>query len=164
MFVDVTESHMSEVSLWWDFYHCSFLKYMKVPRPLSAASIIKDQLLTVFSSMFSESDSNSVNEESPIAPEVSELKRYVHDMVLCCTIMGVNITPWLLDSLIGKVKDLFSQLPPVVPNEFYLPAPPVYCPQPALPAEVRDRCTWNLIMIAVEVYILFLLDSSPASF
>ncbi len=43
----------------------------------------------------------------------------------------VEVVPWLLTQLVEKLKKEVSQLSPLVPDDFYLPAPPLYCPQPS---------------------------------
>ncbi|XP_021376995.1 uncharacterized protein LOC110465482 isoform X2 [Mizuhopecten yessoensis] len=59
-----------------------------------------------------------------------QLSRTVEDILTAGIISNVEIVPWLLSSLVDRLKHVVSNFSPLVPKDFYLPAPPVYCPQP----------------------------------
>jgi len=58
------------------------------------------------------------------------------DSLTMSLIIGVDATSTLLQQLMEQLRDAVQQLPCLVPDTVYLPAPPVYCPQPAITAEV----------------------------
>lgn len=62
---------------------------------------------------------------------IVQLSRTVEDILTAGIISGVEIVPWLLSSLVERLKHVVANFPPRVPKDFYLPAPPVYCPQPS---------------------------------
>ena len=45
-------------------------------------------------------------------------------------ICQVELAPQFLSSLVEKLKSVVAGLPSLVPEDFYLPSPPLYCPQP----------------------------------
>ncbi len=69
--------------------------------------------------------------------DTSQLRRSLADVLLAATMSHIELIPWLLEGLVGQMKDLVSQASPLVPEGLYLPAPPVYCPQPALSHQVK---------------------------
>lgn len=56
---------------------------------------------------------------------------------------------WILSSLTQKLKQQVKVLGLLVPESFYLPAPPVFCPQPTL----TDQVCQNVFQISVHVLI-----------
>jgi hypothetical protein len=50
-------------------------------------------------------------------------------MMTAGIVSDVELAPWFLANLTDKLKNVVSSLPVLVPEEFYLPAPPLYCPQ-----------------------------------
>jgi len=58
------------------------------------------------------------------------------DSLTMSLIIGVDATNTLLQQLTEQLHHAVQQLPLLVPDTVYLPAPPVYCPQPAITAEV----------------------------
>lgn len=60
----------------------------------------------------------------------------VRDMLLAATLCHIDLTPWLLASLLTQLHGLCHTFPLLVPHNIYLPAPPLYCPQPVQPHQV----------------------------
>ncbi|XP_077981411.1 uncharacterized protein LOC144436484 [Glandiceps talaboti] len=70
---------------------------------------------------------------------IEQLSKTVTDMLTAATISGLDATPWLLGKLIGRCQSLVSDLQGLVPEGLYLPAPPLYCPQPATASAARVK-------------------------
>ena len=68
---------------------------------------------------------------------MDQLKHCLGDLLLAATISHVSTVPWLLESLGEQLGNLCRRFEPLVPDGLYLPAPPVYCPQPATVDKVR---------------------------
>ena len=64
-----------------------------------------------------------------------QFKRSLGDLMTAATLCDVNVVPWLLRNLLKKLKAVVQQVSPVVVEDFYLPAPPLFCPQPSV-----DEC------------------------
>ena len=60
----------------------------------------------------------------------------VSDSLTMSLVLGVDATCMLLRQLADQLRSAIEQLQLLVPDTMYLPAPPVYCPQPAITAEV----------------------------
>lgn len=45
-------------------------------------------------------------------------------------VAGLDLVPIILTKLLVQLKKMASMLAWIVPEEFYLPYPPAYCPQP----------------------------------
>jgi len=58
------------------------------------------------------------------------------DSLTMSLIIGVDATCMLLRSLTQQLVDAVHLLPCLVTDSLYLPAPPVYCPQPTVTAQV----------------------------
>lgn len=63
--------------------------------------------------------------------DLDHLTSTLSDLLTATCFCNLDITTWLLDTFISRLKGMVSQMKPVVPSGLYLPAPPVYCPQPA---------------------------------
>ena len=63
------------------------------------------------------------------------------DSLTMSLLIGVDTTCIMLRQLRQRLLDAASKLQLLVPDTVYLPAPPVYCPQPAVTAEVVSRCS-----------------------
>jgi len=74
-----------------------------------------------------------INQET----NIPQLTRTLGDIMTAGIVSDVELAPWLLSSLIGKLKSVVCNLPSLVPQDFYLPAPPLYCPQPGELETVR---------------------------
>ena len=60
----------------------------------------------------------------------------VHDILKASVMAGVDVVSGLLSDLMESAKTLSSCLSSLVPQDVYLPAPPLYCPQPASNTQV----------------------------
>jgi len=60
------------------------------------------------------------------------------DSLTMSLMIGVDATLMLLHQLTRQLHAAVQRLQLLVPDTIYLPAPPVYCPQPAVTVEVRD--------------------------
>ena len=65
------------------------------------------------------------------ASSLDQLQRHLSDLLLASVLGRLNVLPLLLDHLTSRLKEVVSCFTALVPEDFYLPAPPVYCPQPA---------------------------------
>ncbi|KAM4720370.1 ciliogenesis and planar polarity effector 1 isoform 2-T3 [Anableps anableps] len=59
------------------------------------------------------------------------LQASVHEILKASAMAGVNVMSFPMSTLLDKAKDMCSLMPTLVPNEVYLPSPPLYCPQPS---------------------------------
>ncbi|KAG8456701.1 hypothetical protein GDO86_002473, partial [Hymenochirus boettgeri] len=62
----------------------------------------------------------------------------VQEMLKAAVMADAEILTDTLHQLMESAKELSRRLPALVPDKFYLPAPPLYCPQPASVSE--DDC------------------------
>ena len=68
--------------------------------------------------------------------DLEQMKRTLQDLLLGGVMSGVFVTSSLLQTLVTRLKGLCITLRPLVPEGLYLPAPPVYCPQPPITQQV----------------------------
>lgn len=75
----------------------------------------------------------------PISNETNivQLSRTMEDILTAGIVSSVEVVPWLLTNLVHRLMDTVAQMSPLVPQDLYLPAPPLYCPQPSDTSEVR---------------------------
>lgn len=75
----------------------------------------------------------------PISNETNivQLSRTMEDILTAGIVSSVEVVPWLLTTLVHRLMDTVAQMSPLVPQDLYLPAPPLYCPQPSDTSEVR---------------------------
>uniref|UniRef100_A0A087YPH0 Ciliogenesis and planar polarity effector 1 n=1 Tax=Poecilia formosa TaxID=48698 RepID=A0A087YPH0_POEFO len=59
------------------------------------------------------------------------LQASAHEILKASAMAGVNVMSFPLSTLLDKVKDMCLLMPTLVPDEVYLPSPPLYCPQPS---------------------------------
>ncbi|XP_017163381.1 uncharacterized protein C5orf42 homolog isoform X3 [Poecilia reticulata] len=59
------------------------------------------------------------------------LQASAHEILKASAMAGVNVMSFPLSTLLDKVKDMCLLMPSLVPDEVYLPSPPLYCPQPS---------------------------------
>ncbi|KAJ8286784.1 hypothetical protein GJAV_G00043250 [Gymnothorax javanicus] len=71
-----------------------------------------------------------------VLEEDSELKGSVQEVLRASVMAQVDVLSQPLHALVEAAKDLASRLTGLVPPGVYLPAPPLYCPQPASDAQV----------------------------
>ena len=72
------------------------------------------------------SDFIPINQET----NIPQLTRTLQDVFMAGIICHVELAPWFLSRLVEKLKSVVAGLPSLVPDDFYLPSPPLYCPQP----------------------------------
>ena len=65
-------------------------------------------------------------------------------MLLAGCMSDVDVTPWLLTGLMHQLHRVIHAATLLVPKDLYLPAPPVYCPQPSYDSQV---CQTFIIVI-----------------
>ena len=58
------------------------------------------------------------------------------DLLLAGVVSGVDCVSPLLEKLIARLKSVVAKMGALVPAGVYLPAPPLYCPQPVRDTEV----------------------------
>ncbi|XP_022102800.1 protein JBTS17-like [Acanthaster planci] len=123
--------------------------------------------LTVSSGMRRSSSMCSLNEEDRIMQE--QLSRSLTDMLTAATIADLDPTPWLLHNLMDRCLSLVAGFNTLVPEEFYLPAPPFYCPQPDYepkdsdPEEVLYESSLRREVNDVIQLIMLVLNSAKCS-
>ena len=74
-----------------------------------------------------------------LADDSAEYDRHVtalSELLTMSLVIGVDATRSLLQQLTEQLHAAVQQLQFLVPDSIYLPAPPVYCPQPAITAKV----------------------------
>ena len=70
----------------------------------------------------------SIHDEDKASQE--QRSRSLTDMLTAATLIGLDPTLWLLGNLTDACLSLVGEFHTLVPDDFYLPAPPYYCPQP----------------------------------
>ena len=73
-------------------------------------------------------ETNSKRQESDLDERLS---REVTQILEASVVVGLDMVPTLLTNLIGELKARVSSFSWIVPQGFYLPSPPLYCPQPS---------------------------------
>lgn len=71
--------------------------------------------------------------------DVVQLTATLEDVMIAGVMAQAEVAPRLLAALVSHLMTVVQQFAPLVPAEFYLPSPPVYCPQPASSPEVSGR-------------------------
>ncbi|KAK3579099.1 hypothetical protein CHS0354_022119 [Potamilus streckersoni] len=154
-------------------------KPLQLPASLSPESILQGKLQALVSS----NQGNGI--VPPASPTRKQNKRYfipiteetnfsqltntLENILTTGLVCGVELAPWLLDSLVDKVKAIVANFPPLVPQDFYLPAPPLYCPQPAevdtriSPPEVEFEKQLRMEVSSLIQLILVVLNSTHLS-
>ncbi|XP_048256398.1 uncharacterized protein LOC124134597 [Haliotis rufescens] len=74
------------------------------------------------------------------------LTKTLEDILTGAMVGRVDVLPGLLKTLVEKLKTVVSELPPLVPKDFYLPAPPLYCPQPSATSQESVRSAVGMEM------------------
>lgn len=94
----------------------------------------------------------------PISNETNivQLSRTMEDILTAGIVSSVEVVPWLLTTLVHRLMDTVAQMSPLVPQDLYLPAPPLYCPQPSDTSDVRLIPGHLLAMFKVECVNLLL--------
>jgi len=55
----------------------------------------------------------------------------VSTILQAAVVAGIDVVPGLCWNILQELLVLVSQMDWIVPDELYLPAPPLYCPQPS---------------------------------
>lgn len=69
-------------------------------------------------------------------------------------VAGLDLVPSILTKLLAQLKELVSLFVWIVPEEFYLPYPPSYCPQPT---NLKKVITCPFQIVTGESYVQSLL-------
>ncbi|KAL8600713.1 hypothetical protein ACOMHN_057303 [Nucella lapillus] len=69
--------------------------------------------------------------------DMTQLSATLEDILVAGVMGRVEVAPRLLTLLLSRLKSVVKEFPPLVAGDFYLPAPPLYCPQPAASAKAR---------------------------
>ena len=72
--------------------------------------------------------------------QFDQLTTSLNDFLLASCLCDLDLVPWLVEKLTSRLRSLIAEFPTFVPKSLYLPAPPVYCPQPTPTNEVCDFC------------------------
>ncbi|CAG5133709.1 unnamed protein product, partial [Candidula unifasciata] len=96
---------------------------LSLPDWLTPDSIMKRKLEVLV-----KDDVKLMNDSS----DLTYLTNVLKDISLSGIMGSVEVGPWLLEQLVEKLKSVVRQLPPLVAKDFYLPAPPLFLPQPAV--------------------------------
>ena len=86
----------------------------------------------------------------PISDETNivQLSRTMEDILTAGIVSSVEVVPWLLTTLVHRLMDTVAQLSPLVPQDFYLPAPPLYCPQPT----ETNKVTLDVVLELLRIF------------
>ena len=60
----------------------------------------------------------------------ADMKTCLSGLLLAASLCHVDASTWLVTRLVTRLRTLCHRFPALVTAGFYLPAPPVYCPQP----------------------------------
>ncbi|XP_073686293.1 ciliogenesis and planar polarity effector 1 [Garra rufa] len=120
-YTDYCSAHLDMSSLRWRELH--------LPTELKPAVIFQDQLEMLLGRMAgSEGDANT----GTVAVEDVDLVQVSVQEILKASVMAeVDVISQPLTRLLDAAKERAASLPALVPAMFYLPAPPLYCPQPS---------------------------------
>ncbi|KAK3763619.1 hypothetical protein RRG08_057041 [Elysia crispata] len=103
-------------------------KPVSLPEWLGPDAIMKGKLEKIVLRDFQLSSTSS---------DLSMLTKGLEEIALAGVMGYVEIGSWLLAELVTKLKVLVGQMTPLVTKDFYLPAPPLFCPQPATSSQLR---------------------------
>ena len=70
--------------------------------------------------------------------DMNQLSATLEDVMMAGVMGRVEAAPRLLALLVSRLKAVVKQFHPLVAADFYLPAPPLYCPQPSPSVKVRQ--------------------------
>jgi hypothetical protein len=65
------------------------------------------------------------------------VQKSLNEFLVASTLSDLDVLPWLLEGLVIRLKQTAGKFRAIVPESLYLPAPPVYCPQPTPTDEVN---------------------------
>ncbi|CAM4728658.1 unnamed protein product [Leuciscus chuanchicus] len=140
-YTNYCSGHLDFSSLQWRELH--------LPPELKPAVIFHDQLEELLGRMLgSEGDGNK---DAVSVEDVDLLQVSLQEILKASVMAEVDVISQPLTRLMNAAKERATSLPVLVPPVFYLPAPPLYCPQPspntqdsvrdpALVLETETRC------------------------
>ncbi|XP_024236537.1 ciliogenesis and planar polarity effector 1 isoform X3 [Oncorhynchus tshawytscha] len=121
--------------------HCDFTglrwRELHLPAALEPVSLFQGQLESLLGrkagSEETQGDEKSYKSFTDCleGEDVELLQGSVQEILKASVMAGVDVLSQPLGALLDSAKDLSSCLPALVPMGLYLPAPPLYCPQPA---------------------------------
>ncbi|XP_055956482.1 uncharacterized protein LOC126817630 [Patella vulgata] len=100
-------------------------KPLTLPDHLRPFAILQDRLNILFGGSLDQDPVVITNDT-----DIDHLTQTIKELLTAGIMCKVEVVPWLLDGLIHKLKKVVKNLYPLVPSDFYLPSPPLYCPQP----------------------------------
>ncbi|KAK7125268.1 hypothetical protein R3I93_020830 [Phoxinus phoxinus] len=139
-YTNYCSGHLDFSSLRWRELH--------LPTELKPAVMFHDQLEKILAPVLgSEGDDN----KDAVSVEDVDLQVSVQEILKASVMAEVDVVSQPLTRLMNAAKERATSLPALVPPAFYLPAPPLYCPQPspntqdsvrdpALVLETETRC------------------------
>ncbi|XP_072309627.1 ciliogenesis and planar polarity effector 1 [Eucyclogobius newberryi] len=103
-----------------------------LPKDLEPASILQAEINCLLGDN-GDSKEPYTNQSfsDPVGEDWGLLHVSMQDILKASVMAGVDAVSSPLSSLLDKAKDLCSCLTAIVPTAFYLPSPPLYCPQPS---------------------------------
>ncbi|KTG33400.1 hypothetical protein cypCar_00033483, partial [Cyprinus carpio] len=163
-YTNYCSGHLDFSSLRWRELH--------LPAELKPAEIFQDQLEMLLRRMAgSEGDANT----GTVGVEDMDLVQDSVQEILKASVMAeVDVISQPLTRLLDAAKERAMSLPALVPPAFYLPAPPLYCPQPspntqdsvrdaALVLERESRCQVSGLVQKVLMLFRAAHSSRPAA-
>ncbi|PWA26913.1 hypothetical protein CCH79_00000898 [Gambusia affinis] len=107
-----------------------------LPAELQPESIFQSELRDLLGSKtnsreWTDKDRNDSFTDPMEGEDWEVLQASVHEILKASAMAGVNVMSFPLSTLLDKVKDMCLLMPTLVPDEVYLPSPPLYCPQPS---------------------------------
>ncbi|XP_062574969.1 ciliogenesis and planar polarity effector 1-like isoform X1 [Saccostrea cucullata] len=152
-------------------------KPLEIPHFLEPASLLQKKLESLVHLHRRGGQKGRAEQEAhnegfiPISNETNiiQLSRTMEDIMTAGIMSGVEVVPWLLTTLVHRLMDTVAQLSPLVPQDFYLPSPPLYCPQPAdtekdkRSAEVQGESALRFQASSLIQLILIVLNSAHIS-
>ncbi|XP_036450987.1 ciliogenesis and planar polarity effector 1 [Colossoma macropomum] len=117
-------------------YDFSRLKWkeLHIPTELQPGCIFQTQLESLMGCMTGFDGSGQAFKTGTDTVEVEDmelLQASVQEILKASVMADVDVVSQPLTQLLDSAKEHASSLPMLVPPAFYLPAPPLYCPQPA---------------------------------
>ncbi|XP_067106459.1 ciliogenesis and planar polarity effector 1 [Osmerus mordax] len=109
---------------------------LHLPAALEPESIFQDQLEALLGrkagaeESHGDQDTHSSFSDSLEGEDMEQLQASVQEILKASVMAGVDVLSRPLVALLEAARDLASCLPALVPSGLYLPAPPLYCPQP----------------------------------
>ncbi|XP_066289689.1 ciliogenesis and planar polarity effector 1-like [Branchiostoma lanceolatum] len=127
-------------------------KSLQLPDSLQPLALLQGRLMSFLSNSLGGADTNS---NAPLEGTSHALKRTastgslnfdedsstdqvcrsLQDLFTVATVAGAEAVPWLLERVVRQMQAVCSRLSTEVPAGLYLPAPPLYLPQPASTSE-----------------------------